>query len=164
MEELNECHVTPTPPFHTSTTLLNSQKDKLHRKRVQRKNLEPKMLRILTKTASSMAKIGRSTPDARRDDVDLSAWELVSPSHSDDEDLYSFDGDDITSGGDDGDARSTSLGACTGNTGSACSTHSSSSGKMCKKLMVGMKWRFSERPGSSSSLQIVLVAEFQGAD
>ncbi|XP_073025330.1 uncharacterized protein [Primulina eburnea] len=32
---------------------------------------------------------------------DLSAWELVSPSLSDDDDLYSFDGDDIISGGDE---------------------------------------------------------------
>ncbi|CAA0813009.1 Protein FAR-RED ELONGATED HYPOCOTYL 3 [Striga hermonthica] len=56
------------------------------------------MLRILTKTTSSMAKIGQSTLDVRHNDVDLYAWELVSPSHSDsddgDDDLYSFDHDE----------------------------------------------------------------------
>ncbi|KAK6159510.1 hypothetical protein DH2020_006824 [Rehmannia glutinosa] len=51
------------------------------------------MLRILRKTAASMEKSGGSIP-AERCDEDLSAWELVNASQSDDEDLYSFDGDD----------------------------------------------------------------------
>ncbi|GER50324.1 1-(5-phosphoribosyl)-5-[(5-phosphoribosylamino) methylideneamino] imidazole-4-carboxamide isomerase [Striga asiatica] len=62
------------------------------------------MLRILSKTASSTARIGGSATSGWCDDVDLSTWELVSASQSDDEDLYSFDGDDVTSDGDeDGD-------------------------------------------------------------
>ncbi|KAL3614028.1 hypothetical protein CASFOL_042102 [Castilleja foliolosa] len=58
------------------------------------------MLRILMKTASSMGKISGSASSERYDEVDLSTWELVNASQSDDEDLYSFDGDDIISAGE----------------------------------------------------------------
>ncbi|KAL6517336.1 hypothetical protein OROMI_033037 [Orobanche minor] len=58
------------------------------------------MLRILRNTASSMEKSGGSNPAERYDDVDLSTWEFVNASLSDDEDLYSFDGDDVISGCD----------------------------------------------------------------
>ncbi|CAA0807656.1 Unknown protein [Striga hermonthica] len=62
------------------------------------------MLRILSKTASSTGRSDGSTTAAWCDDVDLSTWELVSASQSDDEDLYSFDGDDVAGEGDgDGD-------------------------------------------------------------
>ncbi|KAK4437728.1 hypothetical protein Salat_0106800 [Sesamum alatum] len=54
------------------------------------------MLRILRKTTPSMAKSSGSGDD------DLSTWEFVNASLSDDEDIYSFDGDDgISSEGDD---------------------------------------------------------------
>ncbi|XP_051147028.1 uncharacterized protein LOC127262408 [Andrographis paniculata] len=61
------------------------------------------MLRILRKTAASMAKTGGSGPAAYRCDIsddDLSVWEFVNSSMSDDEDVFSFDGDDVISNGD----------------------------------------------------------------
>lgn len=59
------------------------------------------MLSILRK--SIMANNGGgSSPIHRHDAVeDLAVWELVTPSLSDDEDIYSFDSDDPISDGDD---------------------------------------------------------------
>ncbi|XP_073128282.1 uncharacterized protein [Henckelia pumila] len=57
------------------------------------------MLRILRKSLANND--GGSSPSHRRDAIeDLAAWVLVSPSLSDDEDLYSFDsdGDDAIGG------------------------------------------------------------------
>ncbi|XP_011088460.1 uncharacterized protein LOC105169683 [Sesamum indicum] len=53
------------------------------------------MLRILRKTTPPMANSSGSGDD------DLSTWEFVNASLSDDEDIYSFDGDDVISEGDD---------------------------------------------------------------
>ncbi|KAL3621280.1 hypothetical protein CASFOL_036192 [Castilleja foliolosa] len=58
------------------------------------------MLRILLKTASSMGKSDGSVSAERYDEADLSTWEFVNASQSDDEDLYSFDGDDVISDSD----------------------------------------------------------------
>ncbi|PIN12092.1 hypothetical protein CDL12_15292 [Handroanthus impetiginosus] len=61
------------------------------------------MERFLAKITASMATRGGSDFAEQYDavDDDLSTWEFVNPSQSDDEDLYSFDSDDVTSEGGD---------------------------------------------------------------
>ncbi|KAL6494801.1 hypothetical protein OROGR_031601 [Orobanche gracilis] len=58
------------------------------------------MFRILRNTAPSIERRGGSNPSGRYDDVDLSTWEFVNASQSDDEDLCSFDVDDVIRGCD----------------------------------------------------------------
>ncbi|EPS71268.1 hypothetical protein M569_03491 [Genlisea aurea] len=61
------------------------------------------MLRMLSKTTATVAKIGRSDSDKRYSAIgedDLSNWELIDASESDEEDLFYFDGDEVIIAGD----------------------------------------------------------------